>query len=81
MAATKHSEEVHYHCEETSPLKSTFQVIHVFSCRCHKVCVCNNVGLRFVLLLVGGRGHDGLFFEMAVVWFMGHIFKPMSHHL
>jgi len=56
MATTKKSEEIHYHGGKTSPLKSTFQVIHRFSCRCHKVfvcvCVCNNVnvGLRFVLL-------------------------------
>jgi hypothetical protein len=34
-----------------------------------------------LILLVGGRGHDGLFFEMAIVCFMSHTFKPMSHHL
>jgi len=34
-----------------------------------------------LILLVAGRGHDGLFFEMAIVWYMGHTFKPMSHHL
>ena len=87
MAATKQSEEVHYHGAETSPLKSTFQFIHIFSSRCHKMCVCV-ITLVYALsfwnkfvLLVGGRGHDGLFFEMAIVCFMGHTFKPLSHHL
>ena len=88
MPATKQSEEVHYYGAETSPLKSTFQVIHIFSTDVIKcVCVCV-IMLVYALsvwnklvLLVGSRGHDGLFFEMAVVCFMGHTFKPMSHHL
>lgn len=72
-----------------SPLfrSSTDFPADVIKCLCVCVCVIMLMlvyALSFwnkLVLLVGGRGHDGLFFEMAIVWFMGQTFKPMSHHL
>jgi hypothetical protein len=35
----------------------------------------------FCLLAGGWHGDGGLFFEIAVVWFMDYSYKLMSHHL
>jgi hypothetical protein len=63
--------------EKPVPLSPLFRSSTYFPADAIK-CLCNNVGLCFVfwnkfVLLVDGRGHGGLFFEVAVVWFTGHL--------